>query len=62
MEERIRSDMADLMAKEQAVLEAWAAQRRRFEECVKFVAVEVSCIPILSVNYTLPYQLLTIIL
>ena len=42
VEERIRSDMADLMAKEQAVLEAWAAQRRRFEECIKFVAVEVS--------------------
>nr|CDS19379.1 kalirin [Echinococcus granulosus] len=40
VEERIRSDMADLMAKEQAVLEAWAAQRRRFEECVKFVTVE----------------------
>uniref|UniRef100_A0A5K3FCH9 DH domain-containing protein n=2 Tax=Mesocestoides corti TaxID=53468 RepID=A0A5K3FCH9_MESCO len=40
VEERIRSDMADLMTKEQAVLEAWAAQRRRFEDCVKFVAVE----------------------
>lgn len=42
VEERIRADIADLMTKEQAVLEAWAAQRRRFEECVKFVTVEVS--------------------
>nr|CDS25599.1 kalirin [Hymenolepis microstoma] len=40
VEERIRADIADLMTKEQAVLEAWAAQRRRFEECVKFVTVE----------------------
>ncbi|VDK32208.1 unnamed protein product [Taenia asiatica] len=44
VEERIRSDMADLMAKEQAVLEAWAAQRRRFEECVKFVTVEAEMV------------------
>lgn len=42
VEERIRADIADLMTKEQAVLEAWAAQRRRLEECVKFVTVEVS--------------------
>ncbi|VUZ48985.1 unnamed protein product [Hymenolepis diminuta] len=40
VEERIRADIADLMTKEQAVLEAWAAQRRRLEECVKFVTVE----------------------
>lgn len=42
VEERIRTDIADLMTKEQSVLEAWAAQRRRFEECVKFVTIEVS--------------------
>ncbi len=42
VEERIRGDMSDLMAKEQAVLEAWAAQRRRLDDCVKFVTVEVS--------------------
>ncbi len=51
VEERIRGDMSDLMAKEQAVLEAWAAQRRRLDDCVKFVTVEVSLPP-------LPYHLL----
>lgn len=48
VEGRIRNDMALLMAKEQAVLEAWAAQRRSFEDCVKFVTVEVSPLSLLT--------------
>uniref|UniRef100_A0A183SJ10 DH domain-containing protein n=1 Tax=Schistocephalus solidus TaxID=70667 RepID=A0A183SJ10_SCHSO len=40
VEERIRTAMAELMTKEQAVLEAWAAQRRRLDDCVNYICFE----------------------
>ncbi|VDN44475.1 unnamed protein product, partial [Dibothriocephalus latus] len=40
VEERIRTAMTELMTKEQAVLEAWAAQRRRLDDCVNYICFE----------------------
>ncbi|KAF6777147.1 hypothetical protein AHF37_03629 [Paragonimus kellicotti] len=40
VEEKIRKAMSELMAKEQAVLEAWAVRRRRIDDCTYFVNIK----------------------
>ncbi|KAA3681373.1 triple functional domain protein [Paragonimus westermani] len=40
VEEKIRKAMSELMAKEQAVLEAWAVRRRRVDDCTYFVNIK----------------------
>ncbi|CAH8639845.1 unnamed protein product [Heterobilharzia americana] len=37
VEEKIRVAMTELMAKEKAVLEAWAVRRRRLDDCIYFM-------------------------
>lgn len=41
VEERMRTAMSVLMAKEQAVLEAWAVRRRRLDDCIYFINIKV---------------------
>ncbi|TPP64524.1 Kalirin [Fasciola gigantica] len=40
VEERMRTAMSVLMAKEQAVLEAWAVRRRRLDDCIYFINIK----------------------
>ncbi|OON21298.1 PH domain protein [Opisthorchis viverrini] len=40
VEEKMRTAMSELMAKEQAVLEAWAVRRRRLDDCIYFINIK----------------------
>lgn len=42
VEEKIRLAMTELMAKEKAVLEAWAVRRRRLDDCTYFMNLKVN--------------------